>query len=128
MFTISEVPAKVSALLSAQGGGMGQGGSAHKGVGKALAEERVRAEIAVKLHMAIGGKEAHRQILEDAFHASDHDGDGSIDFDEFCSTAAAIGMGVSESELRFAFSRFDVNGDNSVDFHEVRAGVRVAPL
>jgi hypothetical protein len=59
---------------------MGQAGSTHKGVGKALAEERVRAEIAVKLHMATGGKGSHREILESAFKASDADGDGTIDF------------------------------------------------
>ena len=81
---------------------MGQGGSAHRGVGKALAEERMRAELAVKLHMAIGAsdKATHRAVLEDAFKASDADGDGTIDFEEFCSTAAAIGIGVSEAELR----------------------------
>ena len=41
---------------------MGQGPS--KGVGRALAQERLRAEIGVKLHMAIGEKGSHRPILE----------------------------------------------------------------
>ncbi len=98
---------------------MGQGGSANRGVGKALAEERVRAEIAVKLHMAIGDRESHRAVLEAAFNASDADGDGTIDFSEFCSTAAAIGVGVSEEELHFAFKKFDRNGDGSIEFKEV---------
>ena len=84
-----------------------------------LVEERMRAEISVKLHLATGGKVGHRQCLEDAFRASDHDGDGSIDFSEFCATAAAIGLGVSESELKSAFSRFDVNGDSTIEFAEV---------
>lgn len=98
---------------------MGQTGSVHKGVGRALAEERVRAEIAVKLHMAIGNRESHRAALEAAFQASDADGDGTVDFVEFCSTAAALNMGVSEEELRSAFKRFDKNGDESVEFSEV---------
>ena len=63
---------------------MGQGGSVNRGVGKALAEERVRAEIAVKLHLAIGDRQNHRAVLEAAFRASDADGSGEIDFNEFC--------------------------------------------
>ena len=98
---------------------MGQIGSVHKGVGRALAEERMRAEIAVKLHMAVGDKESHRAALEAAFHASDADGDGTITFDEFCGTASALGIGVSEQELALAFRKFDVNGDQSIEFGEV---------
>jgi Ca2+-binding EF-hand superfamily protein len=95
-------------------------GNTHaRGEGRALAEERMRAEIAVKLHMAVGGKQGHRQALEQAFHASDADGDGSVDFAEFCSTAAAIGLGVSEPQLRSAFDKFDRNGDKSIEFEEV---------
>ena len=90
-----------------------------KGVGRALAQERLRAEISVKLHMAIGDKAAYRDVLEQAFTASDADGDGTIDFPEFCSTASAIGIGVSETELRAAFARFDRDGNSTIDFHEV---------
>ena len=98
---------------------MGQANA--KGTGRALAQERLRAEIAVKLHAAIGGREAHREALDRAFQAADADGDGTIDFSEFCSAAAAIGLGVSESELRSAFNRFDVNRDKTVEFAEVIA-------
>ena len=90
-----------------------------KGTGRALAEERTRAEIAVRLHMACGDKMSHRQALEQAFRASDADGDGSVDFAEFCATASAIGLGVSEAELQTAFGRFDKNGDKSIEFKEV---------
>ena len=99
---------------------MGAQQSYNRGTGRALAEERTRAEISVKLHMAIGGKGgSHRQVLEEAFKASDADGDGSVDFAEFCSTAAAIGLGVSEQQLKQAFARFDRNGDGTLEFKEV---------
>jgi len=98
---------------------MGQGGSVNRGVGKALAEERVRAEIAVKLHLAIGDRQNHRAVLEAAFRASDADGSGEIDFNEFCSTAAALNIGVSEEELYYAFKKFDRDGGGTIDYHEV---------
>jgi Ca2+-binding EF-hand superfamily protein len=79
----------------------------------------MRAEIAVKLHVAVGGKQGHRAALEQAFHASDADGDGSVDFAEFCSTAAAIGLGVSEPQLQAAFNKFDRDGSNAIEFQEV---------
>ena len=96
---------------------MGQGNS--KGVGRALAQERLRAEIGVKLHVAIGDRGNMRVVLEEAFSKADGDGDGTIDFKEFCAAAAAIGLGVSESELRVAFDRFDVNRDKSIEFSEL---------
>ena len=34
------------------------------------------------------------------------------------STIAAIGLGVSETELRTAFDRFDINRDKTVEFEE----------
>ena len=89
-----------------------------KGTGRALAQERMRAEINVRLHMAISDKGTHRKILEESFKAADADGDGTIDYKEFCSAAAAIGLGVSETELRMAFDRFDVNRDSTVEFGE----------
>lgn len=92
-----------------------------KGTGRALAQERLRAEIAVKMHMAVGDRVNHKQALEDAFRAADADGDGTVNFAEFCSAAAAIGLGVSETELRAAFNRFDVNRDQTVEFQEVIA-------
>lgn len=89
-----------------------------RGTGRALAEERLRADISVKLHMAIQGKASHRAVLEAAFGDADGDGDGILSFGEFCNAAAAIGLGVSEYELRTAFSRFDRDGNGTVDFHE----------
>ena len=96
---------------------MGQGTS--RGTGAALASEALRAEISVKLSLATGqSKVNQRQLLEEAFRASDADGDGSVDYAEFCSTASAIGLGVNDRELRYAFSRFDRNGDQAVEFSE----------
>lgn len=101
---------------------MGQAWSS--GTGAALAEESLRAEIGVRLNVATGGcdvhggRDAHRSILEGAFNASDFDGDGCVDFAEFRATAAAIGLGVSESELRSAFRRFDADGDGMIVFAE----------
>ena len=43
---------------------MGQAHGVHKGTGRALAEERMRAEVAVKLHMAVGDKSSYRAALE----------------------------------------------------------------
>ena len=48
------------------------------GAGRALAQERLRAEIGVKLHMAIGERGNHRDVLEKAFKEADVDGDGKI--------------------------------------------------
>lgn len=97
---------------------MGQANA--KGTGRALQQERLRAEIAVKMHMAVGGKQGHREVLQEAFRRADADGDGTIDFNEFCAAGASIGLGVSETELRMAFARFDVNRDGTVEFQEVR--------
>ena len=89
-----------------------------RGLGRALAEEQLRADIGVKLHLAIQGKASHRAVLESAFARADGDKDGILQFHEFCSAAAAIGLGVSEYELRQAFERFDRNHDGTVEFAE----------
>ena len=95
---------------------MGQGAS--RGTGSALASEALRAEISVKLSLATGQSTIQRQLLEEAFRASDADGDGNVDYDEFCATASAIGLGVNHRELRYAFSRFDRNGDQALSYSE----------
>lgn len=63
---------------------MGAGSS--RGAGKGLSKERLRAEICVKLHLAIGGdataRSGHRVTLEQAFASADTDGDGTVDFRE----------------------------------------------
>lgn len=87
------------------------------------ADERLRALICVKLHQAakdskIQGKRRHRLVLKDAFAAADADGDGRLLFDEFASTAAALGLGVSERDLRAAFMRFDTSENGSISASE----------
>ena len=57
-------------------------------------------------------------ILEKAFADADSDKDGTITFDEFCKAASSIGLGVSETELRIAFDRFDINRDKTIETDE----------
>ena len=83
-------------------------------------EELLRAEIAVKLHVVTGADGAsHRDVLEKAFKAADKNSDGQIDFSEFAESAASIGLGVAEGQLRSAFQLFDKNGDGRMQFNEL---------
>ena len=94
-------------------GTMGGGQSLMDGANAARADlgsssdERLRAEIAVHLHLAQGSAPSvsNRELLERAYTEADSNTDGKLDFAEFAAIASAIGLGVSEAQLRTAFGR-----------------------
>ena len=106
---------------------MGGGQSLLSGANAARADlhsssdERLRAEIAVHLHLAQGSTPdvTNRELLERAYKEADSNADGKLDFDEFAAIAHRIGLGVSELQLRAAFGRFDVDSDGRISFAEV---------
>ena len=84
-------------------------------------DERLRAEICVHLHLAHSATAdvSNRRLLEQAYATADANADGKLDFHEFASMAARIGLGVSELQLRAGFNRFDIDDDGRISFPEV---------
>ena len=94
-----------------------------KGAGRKVHnDEKLRAAIAVKLHLKLGSepdRSSYREALHSAFVSADVNGDGVIDYEEFCNAASSLGLGVSERDLQTTFARFDYNRDGTIEFKEV---------
>eukprot|EP01043_Picozoa_sp_COSAG02_P050934 COSAG02_NODE_5295_length_4462_cov_106.834518_2_plen_802_part_00 len=52
------------------------------------------------------------------FHKIDSNGDGRIDFSEFCGSCAAVGVAKDAGALRAAFDQLDIDGGGYVRFSE----------
>lgn len=63
----------------------------------------------------------HKEILNH-FRAFDHNGDGSITFDEFVETLNRYNviqrLSWSEEQTRKAFNSIDLNGNGKIDYKE----------
>ena len=98
---------------------MGAGASAiaHTS-GAGDADAKLRAAVAVKLHVASADVSNKRRV-EEAFKQADTDGDCRLSFDEFAAAAHSVGLGVSDAELRAAFTRFDADEDGAIQLDEL---------
>lgn len=56
--------------------------------------------------------------LESLFDLNDSDGNGRIDFGEFCQLLANLGADMSREELEIGFSDIDANASGEIDFDE----------
>lgn len=109
---------------------MGAGGS-RLGI---VSDERLRADVAVQLHVArvakkkqvkgqqgsIGANAAksNRAQLQLLFDRTDANRDGVVDFGDFARAAADLGIKATETQLRVAFSRFDGDKDGAIQCKE----------
>lgn len=68
-----------------------------------------------------------RQELLDNFVRHDRDGDGYIDYREFCSLMAGLQSELREQELRTGFDSIDGDGSGRIDFEELARWLGARP-
>ncbi|CAE8683118.1 unnamed protein product, partial [Polarella glacialis] len=120
----------------------GTSSSAGGGLGF-VSDEKLRADVAVKLHSArktaatqqakdvrpTGRKpmpsapkrpdpHSDRKAMADAFRAADQDKDGMVIFSEFKEAAKDVGFKTSDIRLKEAFNRFDKDKNGRIDVKE----------
>eukprot|EP00435_Cladocopium_sp_Y103_P056183 s11_g18.t2 len=85
------------------------------------ADEKLRAEVAVKLHAAKCSRRDARSnkiVLEDVFNAVGPDSAGTVSFQQFKRASERLGMRVAEKQLKAAFSPFEVSHSGRFDCAE----------
>ncbi len=53
------------------------------------------------------------------FDVADFEGNGDLDYDQFCRFLKSIGLDLSESESKLAFHQLDKNKNKRIDFEEI---------
>lgn len=73
------------------------------------------------MNTLLSDKAAKKKELREDFAHVDKNGDGRIEYKEFCTLMHNLEAGMSGSELRIGFHAIDTNHDDLIDFAEFRS-------